>query len=196
MRVDKWLWAARFFKTRGLAQAAVTGGKVKVNGERVKPAKDLAPGDRIAIRIGELEWRIVVEALSDRRGPAETARQLYVEDEASRALRIAQVADRRAQASVWGERKGRPTKRERREMERWRNEEYGERRKAKGERRKAKGEATCSTTFLAPFAFRLSPSDFRLPTFYLRLNPCFLMNSPKFSRSGTAHCRALSSDHP
>jgi ribosome-associated heat shock protein Hsp15 len=120
MRIDKWLWAARFFKTRGLAQAAVTGGKVKLNGERVKAAKTLASGDKLAIRIGELEWVIEIKALSDRRGPAETARKLYEEDEASRALRTAQVADRRAQANVWGERKGRPTKRERRDMERWR----------------------------------------------------------------------------
>src|SRR6185436_13688373 len=120
MRIDKWLWAARFFKTRGLAQDAVSGGKVKLNGERVKPAKDLARGDRLAIRIGEYDWLIEVRALSDKRGPAETARKLYEEDEASRALRTAQVADRRAQASVWGQRKGRPTKRERREMERWR----------------------------------------------------------------------------
>ena len=120
MRIDKWLWVARFFKTRGLAQAAVTGGKVKLNGERVKAAKTLASGDKLAIRIGELEWVIEVKALSDRRGPAETARKLYEEDEASRALRTAQVADRRAQANVWGERKGRPTKRERRDMERWR----------------------------------------------------------------------------
>jgi ribosome-associated heat shock protein Hsp15 len=120
MRIDKWLWAARFFKTRGLAQGAVVGGKVKVNGERVKPAKSLALGDKLAIRSGELEWVIEVKALSDRRGPAEAARKLYEEDEASRALRTAQVADRRAQVSVWGERKGRPTKRQRRDMERWR----------------------------------------------------------------------------
>jgi ribosome-associated heat shock protein Hsp15 len=119
MRIDKWLWAARFFKTRSLAQAAVTGGKVKVGGERVKPAKELAVGDGLTIRIGELEWSITVQALSDKRGPAQKARLLYEEDEASRARRIAQVADRRAQASVWGERKGRPTKRERRQLERW-----------------------------------------------------------------------------
>ena len=122
VRLDKWLWTARFFKTRGLAQAAVAAGRVKVNGERVKAAKGLAPGDRLAIRIGEFAWVIAVKALSERRGPAEAARKLYEEDEASRALRIAQVADRRAQASVWGERKGRPTKRERRRMERWRGE--------------------------------------------------------------------------
>ena len=122
MRIDKWLWAARFFKTRSLAQAAVAGGKVKANGERVKAAKEIAPGDRLALRIGEFEWLITIRALSNQRGSAETARKLYEEDEASRAQRLAQVADRRAQASVWGERKGRPTKRERRQMERWREE--------------------------------------------------------------------------
>ena len=118
MRLDKWLWAARFFKTRGLAQAAITGGKVKAKGERVKPARVVTPGDLLTIRIGEFEWLITVKALSDRRGPAEVARKLYEEDETSRALRAAQVADRRAHASVWGERKGRPTKRERRKIDR------------------------------------------------------------------------------
>jgi ribosome-associated heat shock protein Hsp15 len=118
VRLDKWLWAARFFRTRSLAQAAINGGKVKVGGERVKPAKAVAPGDEVSIRIGELEWRVVVKALSAQRGPAEAARKLYEEDEASRARRAAQVADRRAQAAVWGERKGRPTKRDRRRIER------------------------------------------------------------------------------
>jgi ribosome-associated heat shock protein Hsp15 len=121
LRLDKWLWAARFFKTRGLAQAAVAGGKVKLNGERVKPAKAVAPGDGLAIRIGEFEWVVAVQALSGKRGPAEAARKLYEEDEASRARRAAQAADRRAHASLPGERKGRPTKRERRELERWRS---------------------------------------------------------------------------
>jgi ribosome-associated heat shock protein Hsp15 len=120
LRIDKWLWAARFFKTRSLAQAAVAGGKVKVGGERVKPAKELAIGDQLTIRIGELEWTVTVKALSDKRGPAEVARKLYEEDEASRARRVAQVADRRAHAAVWGERKGRPTKRDRRALEHWR----------------------------------------------------------------------------
>lgn len=121
MRLDKWLWAARFFKTRSLAQAAVAGGKVKVGGERIKPAKELAVGDGLTIRIGEFEWAVTVNALSDKRGPAEVARKLYEEDEASRARRVAQVADRRAHAADWGERKGRPTKRERRDLERWRS---------------------------------------------------------------------------
>jgi ribosome-associated heat shock protein Hsp15 len=119
VRLDKWLWAARFYKTRSLAQAAVEGGKVKLGGERVKAAKEIAPGARLAIRIGELEWAVTVRALSEHRGPAQQARQLYEEDEESRARRAAQVADRRAQATVWGQRKGRPTKRERRRLERW-----------------------------------------------------------------------------
>src|SRR5262245_15386805 len=118
MRLDKWLWAARFFKTRNLAQGAVAGGKVKLGGERVKPAKELAMGDQLTIRIGEFEWAITVKALSDKRGPAEVARKLYEEDEESRARRTAQVTDRRAHAAVWGERKGRPTKRDRRELDR------------------------------------------------------------------------------
>ena len=122
MRVDKWLWAARFFRTRGLAQTAIAGGKVKVNEERSKPARELRVGDRLSLHIGEYAWEVTVAQLSDRRGPAETARKLYVEDEASRARRAAQVADRRAQAAIWGERKGRPTKRDRRQMERWRGD--------------------------------------------------------------------------
>jgi len=126
MRIDKWLWAARFYKTRALAQQAVVGGKVKAGGERVKPAKDIKVGEELEIRIGEFEWRIAVKALSDRRGPAAAARLLYEEDEASRERRIAQAANLRAHANVWGERKGRPTKRERRQIERWREGE-GER---------------------------------------------------------------------
>lgn len=122
MRIDKWLWAARFYKTRSLAQAAVAGGKVKVEGERVKPARELAVGDGLTIRIGELEWTVTVKALSGKRGPAQVARKLYEEDEASRARRIAQVADRRAHTAVWGERKGRPTKRDRRTLDRWKDE--------------------------------------------------------------------------
>jgi ribosome-associated heat shock protein Hsp15 len=121
LRLDKWLWAARFFKTRSLAQAAVVGGKVKLDGERTKPAKEIAPGNGLTIRIGEFEWAVTVKALSNHRGPAEAARQLYEEDEMSRARRAAQVADRRAHSVVAGDRKGRPTKRERRQLERWRS---------------------------------------------------------------------------
>jgi ribosome-associated heat shock protein Hsp15 len=121
VRIDKWLWAARFYKTRSMAQTAVGGGKVRLNDERVKVAKEVKTGDRLTIRIGEYEWVVVVIALSEKRGSAEIARTLYRENDESIAKRLAQIADRRAQAGVWGERegKGRPTKRERREVERF-----------------------------------------------------------------------------
>ena len=120
MRIDKWLWAARFFKTRGLAQAAILGSKVKLRGQRVKPAKELAIGDELAIHIGEYEWLVTVKGLSERRGPAAVAVTLYEESEESRARRMAKIAERKAQGGVFGERKGRPTKRERRQIIRFR----------------------------------------------------------------------------
>ena len=125
VRIDKWLWAARFFKTRSLAQTAVGGGKVRLNDERVKVAKEVKVGDTLAIRVAEYEWVVAVTALSEKRGSAEIARTLYKENEESIAKRLAQIADRRAQAGVWGERvgKGRPTKRERREVERFKRGE-------------------------------------------------------------------------
>ncbi len=125
VRIDKWLWAARFYKTRSMAQTAVAGGKVRLNGERVKVAKEVKRGDLLVIRIAEYEWSVAVTALSEKRGSAEIARTLYKESEESVAKRLAQIADRRAQAGVWGEResKGRPTKRERREVERFKRGE-------------------------------------------------------------------------
>ena len=119
VRIDKWLWAARFFKTRSLAQTAVSGGKVRLKDERVKVAKEVKVGDTLSVRVGEYEWMIVVTALSEKRGSAEIARTLYEETADSIAKRLAQIAERRAEVSVWGERKGRPTKRERREVEKW-----------------------------------------------------------------------------
>jgi ribosome-associated heat shock protein Hsp15 len=122
VRIDKWLWAARFFKTRALAQAAVVGGKVRVHDERVKPSKDVRAGDTLAVRVGEFEWNITVTALAERRGPAEEARKLYRESEESVARRLVQIADRKASGSTAGERKGRPTKRERRMIIRFRQD--------------------------------------------------------------------------
>jgi len=116
VRIDKWLWAARFFKTRALAQAAVVAGKVRLHDERVKPAKDVRVGDALAIRVGEFEWSLTVKALAERRGPAIEARKLYAESAESMARRVAQIADRKALGSMAGERKGRPTKRERRQI--------------------------------------------------------------------------------
>ena len=117
MRVDKWLWAARFYKTRSLAQQAIVAGRVKLNETRIKPAHDLKAGDALAIRVGDFEWPITVKALSDKRGPADVARQLYEESAASRTER-----ERRQDLRRWGAEpasalKGRPTKRDRRRIE-------------------------------------------------------------------------------
>ena len=121
VRIDKWLWAARFFKTRSLAQQAVEGGKVKLNGERTKPAKELKVGDELSIHIGAYEWLVRVAQLSDKRGSATVARTLYEEDEESRAQRTGQVALRRVAADPGSDRRGRPTKRDRRQLERLRD---------------------------------------------------------------------------
>jgi len=120
MRIDKWLWAARFFKTRSAAQQAIEGGKVKLNGERTKPARELKTGDALAIHVGAYEWLITVTRLTDRRSPASVARTLYQEDPASHARRQEQVANRRLIIEPAAERHGRPTKKERRQLERWR----------------------------------------------------------------------------
>ena len=122
VRVDKWLWAARFFKTRSVAQQAVEGGKVKIGGERIKPSKDVRIGDELAIQIGTYQWIVRVAELSDKRGSATVARTLYSEDEASRTQREEQAALRKFAAEPAQERHGRPTKRERRQLERWRDE--------------------------------------------------------------------------
>ena len=121
MRIDKWLWAARFYKTRSVAQAAVEGGKVKLNGERVKPAKDLRVGDRLDLNIATQDWTLTVLALSDKRGPAPVAQTLYQESADSVSRRAAQSALRKLVAEPSQERQGRPTKRERRQLDRWRD---------------------------------------------------------------------------
>ena len=121
MRIDKWLWAARFYKTRSVAQAAVEGGKVKLNGERVKPAKDLRVGDRLDLNIATQDWTLTVLALSDKRGPAPVAQTLYQESAESVSRRAAQSALRKLVAEPSHERQGRPTKRERRQLDRWRD---------------------------------------------------------------------------
>jgi ribosome-associated heat shock protein Hsp15 len=120
VRIDKWLWAARFFKTRSAAAQAVDGGKVKVNDERAKPARPMRIGDRLDIQIGAYAWSITVCALSDRRGPASVARQLYAEDEASRERRAAIVAAGRDGIGPLPEHGGRPAKKQRRVLQRLR----------------------------------------------------------------------------
>jgi ribosome-associated heat shock protein Hsp15 len=119
IRIDKWLWAARFFKTRSLAAQAVDGGRVRLNGARVKPAKEVKPGDEVAVHIGELEWLVDIRALSGRRGPAEAARQLYEEREESRARRQVAIAARKALPEPAFGLRGRPTKRDRRMLKRF-----------------------------------------------------------------------------
>ncbi len=119
VRIDKWLWAARFYKTRSLAAQAVEGGKVRLNGARTKPAKELRVGDRLSIHIGRYAWDIVVLALSDRRGPATVARGLYQEDEASRLRRQQQIELDRLTAVRDVSARGRPTKKARRLIHRF-----------------------------------------------------------------------------
>jgi ribosome-associated heat shock protein Hsp15 len=116
-RIDKWLCAARFFKTRSLAADAVECGKVHINEARVKPAKALAVGDMLAINIGQKQYVIEVLALSNRRGPALQAQKLYRETVASRQRREEIAAQIKAQPQPFFF-KGRPTKRDRREIER------------------------------------------------------------------------------
>ncbi|MFO7541476.1 MAG: RNA-binding S4 domain-containing protein [Thiobacillus sp.] len=119
MRLDKWLWAARFFKTRSLANQAIEHGQVKLDGERVKPAREIRPGDRLDVRIGDFDWVLTVRALAMQRGPAPVAQQLYEEDPASHARRQQQVSDRKLAASPAAAIKGRPTKRDRRQIHRF-----------------------------------------------------------------------------
>jgi ribosome-associated heat shock protein Hsp15 len=121
VRIDKWLWAARFFKTRSLAADAVDGGKVHLNGVRVKRSKALSEGDTLSIRQGPFEHIVVVKGVSERRGPAKDAQQLYEETEASKAGRERIAAQLRLMAAAPSyDDRGRPTKKDRRELERMR----------------------------------------------------------------------------
>ncbi len=121
IRLDKWLWAARFFKTRSLASDAIGGGKISVNGERAKPAKPVKLGDEIRVQLGQFQHVVVVRALSDRRGPASVAQTLYEETAESRAARERLAEQlRMAPPALVYEEKGRPTKRDRREISRFR----------------------------------------------------------------------------
>jgi ribosome-associated heat shock protein Hsp15 len=120
IRLDKWLWAARFFKTRALAAEAVEGGKVQVNGDRPKRARPLQVGDEIRVRLGPYQHTVTVRALSARRGPASEAAGLYEETAASRTAREALAIQLKSLHAVFGPDKGRPSKKDRREIERWR----------------------------------------------------------------------------
>ena len=117
LRIDKWLWAARFFKTRSLATDAVEGGKVQVNGQRVKPARDVKVGDELEIVAGEIRWKVIVRLISDQRRPAPEARLLFEETPESQAARLAAQANRRIALDPAAELHGRPTKRDRRRLD-------------------------------------------------------------------------------
>ena len=120
LRIDKWLWAARFFKTRSLAIAAIESGKVEVNEARVKPAKTIDAGDMVAIRLGPYQFVVEVMSLSDKRGPAPQAQKLYKETGASIKHREELAFQRKAQAQN-DTREGRPTKKERRDIDRFKS---------------------------------------------------------------------------
>jgi ribosome-associated heat shock protein Hsp15 len=117
VRVDRWLWAARFFKTRALSAAAVAGGKVHVNGTRAKPAKQLQVGDELRVRVGPYEWLVTVRALSQRRGPPKDAQLLYDESPEGRGARERLAEAHRIAPTPTYQGKGRPTKKDRRKLE-------------------------------------------------------------------------------
>lgn len=113
VRLDKWLWAARFFKTRALAVDAIEGGKVDVNGDRAKRAKPLRPGDQVRIRLGPFEHLVTVVALSGRRGPAAEAAKLYAEDAAAKHRREQLAEAHRIARQSFAHGEGKPSRQER-----------------------------------------------------------------------------------
>lgn len=123
LRIDKWLWAARFFKTRSLAAHAVEAGKVLVNGARAKPAKGLKPGDELQIRTPVFEYTVRVAQLTERRSSATLAAQLYAETDESKRKREAAKLERLEHAAPSGIR-GRPTKRTRRQLQKLRGDPW------------------------------------------------------------------------
>ena len=117
VRIDKWLWAARFFKTRTQAADAVESGRVRLAGERIKPARSVRLGELLQIDTGATEWEVAVHGLSDQRGSATQAQALYAETEASLARRVLAADDRRYFREPGTTIKGRPTKRDRRQID-------------------------------------------------------------------------------
>lgn len=116
LRIDKWLWYCRIYKTRGLAAKAVTGGKVHVNGERVKPSRALVPGDVLDLTKGQLAFQLKVTAIPRRRGPATEAERCYTEDDESRRQRLEFVAALKTDRAMMPTTRGRPDKRTRRRL--------------------------------------------------------------------------------
>jgi ribosome-associated heat shock protein Hsp15 len=126
VRIDKWLWAARFFKTRQLASEAVNGGKVHINGQRCKPGKDVKVGDKISISKDHYTWDIQVTDINRQRRPAKEASLLYIEDEASQRKRQAQIELQKEQQALMPvfERECRPNKKQRRQIHKFRADSY------------------------------------------------------------------------
>lgn len=116
VRIDKWLWAARFFKTRSLASQAVSGGHVELNGQRIKPSRTVQVGDSLLIRCEQAEFAVRILALSERRGPASVARSLYAESEESMAKRELLAEERRLQRLQGNPPERRPEKHQRRKI--------------------------------------------------------------------------------
>ena len=128
LRLDKWLWAARFYKTRSLASEEINKGRVLVNGVLVKPARELKAGDSLLLRIGPVSRTVTVLALSDKRGPAPVAALLYQETEESTIKRLQAAEQRRlAPEPALSLSQGRPTKRDRRDTEQLRQHDWDER---------------------------------------------------------------------
>jgi len=117
VRIDRWLWTARFFKTRGAATDAVGGGRVHLNGARVKPAKDVRAGDTVAVTVGDMRREVLIVALAERRGPATAAQLLYEETPDSIARREQRSVDRRFARPLGADLGARPTKQDRRRLE-------------------------------------------------------------------------------
>ena len=117
VRVDKWLWAARFFKTRSAATDAVGGGRVHVNGVRVKPAREVRLSDTVEVTVGDMRWTVVVQGVADRRGSATVAATLYEETDESRADSERRAAERRLARPPGADLGARPTKQDRRRIE-------------------------------------------------------------------------------
>jgi len=122
-RIDKWLWAARFYKTRSLAATAVKGGKVRVNGGRAKPSRMVKQSDRLHITRGDVSFDITIELISDTRGPAKQAVQLYTESDESIRKRELQVDDKRIERKAAAQYGGRPDKQARRNLRRLQGKE-------------------------------------------------------------------------
>jgi ribosome-associated heat shock protein Hsp15 len=124
VRIDKWLWAARFFKTRSLAAAAVAGGKVTLNGARPKPSRTVRAGDHLNIRRGAYEWIVIVRGKSTYRGPASDAQALYQETEESRSKRQAAAAQLKFERPADFDSPGRPSKKDRRAISKFTNRRW------------------------------------------------------------------------